>query len=298
MSRYVHYLPGGGLGDVYREAYFHNVLGVLRRWKLLNPGHSLRVVLMSHNPSSIDWLTGQGWIDEPVQVPFPLEKTWNWEACYQLYPEQFEGHREIRFYLPSQASLYRSDLAMLRPKVTDIETIQPLGMANGFVLEPDETHVATGSLAAVTHLNVTSGVPLVFHPYAGEVARCIPDDLKQFIEDSIPPWDRVTIAKSYDRPNHAEETGLQLKPRQLAMLIARSKRVIAAESSVYYIASMLGVPFIMLYAECATFAMVKRGESTWAWYFGENNPANRFLSFDQDREVLQNEIASWLKPAA
>jgi hypothetical protein len=29
---YVHYLPGGGLGDVIREAYYHNALGILKKW--------------------------------------------------------------------------------------------------------------------------------------------------------------------------------------------------------------------------------------------------------------------------
>lgn len=284
--RYVHYLPGGGLGDVYREAYFHNALGILKRWRVLHPQDTLRVLLMSHNPSSIDWLAHQDWIDESVQLEFPLERTWAWESCYKLYPEQFEGHTELRFHLPVFESLYRSDLSVLRPKITDIQTIPAIGSANAIKLGPFETERTN---------------TLVWHPHAGEKARCMSPEVCEAVRHAVGafgfPYQTglLCVGADYNRMNHGSEIGVEtLGPRQLAATIAASRGVIATESSVYYIAAMLGIPFVMLYHPQATYAQVKAGKSTWAWFFGEADSRSRFLSLDTDPTTLQQELTAWL----
>jgi hypothetical protein len=261
-KRYIHYLPGGGLGDVYREGYFHNALGILKRWKYLNPTAHLKVLLMSHNPASRDWLEGQPWIDEPVQVRFPLEQTW------EIYFQEFREHTELRFTLPDRRTLYRSDMALLRTKVTPVETIQPVGLGVDLVLTAEEQELVEQNAGK-----------LVIHAFAGQTVRFLPDGLRVELLNRFP--EALHIGVNYKRKEHGVEAVFgEFKPRVLAGIIRRAKAVIATESSIYYLAAMNSVPFTMLYPRGETYDNVRHGRSDWDWFYGYNDPRSQFVPFD------------------
>jgi hypothetical protein len=267
-QQFVHYLPGGGLGDVFREAYYHNALGILKRWKLQNPANHLRLVLMSHNPSVADFFVGQDWIDELDVRRFPLEVTWDWERCYQLYPDAFAGRTEVRFTLPERRTLYSSAFAAHRPRGGPVVNLTNVGTAWDFPLDAVGQHC------------VRYPDPLVIHPFAGQAARAFPEDLRRWVEYDlrIDRCSAVTVGADYARKDHGPEEGAAtIPPRALVAQIRRAKAVIATESSVYYIASMLGVPTCMYYGEGTAFHKMASGNPAWDWFFNTRDPRALFL---------------------
>lgn len=281
---HVHYLPGGGLGDVFREAVFHNVPGILWRWKTLHPEARLRVVLMTHNPSSAELLEGQHWIDDLQVLRFPVEETWKWEDAYTRYPEAFEGLRELRFTISESRSLYRSDLGLLRPRHPNVETIPPVGRS--------------WSLAESSHPTLPDTVDArrLLHPYAGQDIRAFSPELQAQLVDYMGGTPLI-VGGEYAREGHGTETaGVVLPVRALVSRVANARYVVATESSVYYMASMLGVPVALLYAEGQTFDLMLRGRSSWDWYFNLQDPRSLFLRLPLDlaKETrLREWIARW-----
>lgn len=279
--RFVHYLAGGGLGDVFREAYYHNALGILKRWKAQNPTAHLTLLLMSHNPSSGDFFVGQDWLDAVKLLRFPLETTWDWQACYTVYAEEFEGCTELRFSIPERRSLYRSDMDLLRPRRSTVQVIPAVGMAWWPELDASEQTFFQPHVARP-----------VLHPYAGQARRCLPDAFLNWLGALGLPLD--TLGAEYVRPEHAREGGFTVRPRILVELIRRAPCVIGTESSVAYIASMLGKPTLMLYPEgTALDLFLNHRDKTWDWYFNLNDPRSRCIRFDQ-LEACQPEIHEWL----
>jgi hypothetical protein len=248
----------------------------------------LTVVTMSHNPATADLFVGQNWIDEYRNLAFPLERTWAWEACYDLYPEEFDGKRELRWILPERRSLYRPDLTAKRPRQANYELIQPVGMACEPYLDRRElVDALMGSVGKV-----------LVHPFAGEVGRWIPEEIAR---PRLREYRFSVVAGDYERMGHAREWWEPdgtfsigtYSPRSLMISVKHAAAVLAAESSVYYMASMFGRPVCMCYAPDATFDRVQRGLSDWHWYYGLSDPKNLFLRMHGD--AWPDEMSAWLK---
>ena len=218
--KYVHYLPGGGLGDVFREAYFHNAVGVLKRWKLENPRTELKLLLMGHNPAMIDLFYGQTWIDEVKLLEFPQDNIGGWHLCYQNHAVEFEGYTELRFNIPDARSNYRSDLGILRPRRRNVKTISAVGTAWQFVLTPEERDAVAAYIDRVW-----------YHPYAGAFLRTIAPDTDEWLEEQFgTKWIRVG-ANYQGRETHEEEQGFSLPPRQLVAALRTARAVIGRSRS-------------------------------------------------------------------
>lgn len=268
-NRYVHYLPGGGLGDVFREAYFNNALGILKRWKLQHPDAHLTVALMSHNPASADLLAGQPWIDAVTPLYFPLEQTWEWEAAYTLYPAVFADCTELRFLVADTRSLYSANFTSHRPRSRHAQTIPAVGTAWEFPLSQDEHAEVYG--------DSYTWRDFVFHPFAGQASRALPDDLTKLVRHALASR-HVTIGASYTRPEHEDESGYAASPRVLAAGLRKARAVVATESSVYYMASMLGTPTLCFYGQdTALDKLLNRGDRSWDWYFNLTDPRSLFV---------------------
>jgi hypothetical protein len=251
----IHYLNGGGLGDIFRESCYHNALGILKRWKLEHPGSTLKVFLMSHNPASQELLAYEGWIDEVVQRPFPLALTWRWEDAYTLYAAEFEGHTELRFNLSEGRSLYASSHNKWRPKkpAWSIEYIDPIGVA----WEPAIT---------ISEQDEVEGIflgQLVYHPFAGQASRTLPGAIEDLVAEHAP----LVLGANYGRDEHGTECGITFNPRILYHGLRAARAVVGAESSVWYLGTMLGRPAALLYQPEQTYDLVQRGLSNWNWYF-------------------------------
>lgn len=283
---YIHYLCAGGLGDVFREGYFHNVIGVLKRFKIENPRARLKLLLMTHNPASAELLVGQPWIDEVKVVPFVADDIGAWPACYHEYKAEFEGHTELRFNVADARSNYRSDLAIHRPSVATspwpIRVLTGVGTAWEFVLTSDDW-AQVEQYAGAT----------VFHPYAGDFHRTVAPDIHQWLMRTYGDgW--LTIGAQYDRVNHAEEGGVELNPRVLVEVLRRARRVIGTESAVYYIASMLQVPTLLLYRDGHAFSRwVNAGDDTWDWFFNRGDPLSSHVRMPLDESGKQK-VEEWI----
>lgn len=281
--RYIHYLPGGGLGDIYREAYFNNALGILKRWKLENQDAHLKILLMSHNPASVQLLEGHSWIDELTQVRFPLERTWEWEAAYGIYSGEFENRMELRFVLPERRSLYSANFSSHRPRHKAVTTIPNVGMA--WTRPPtslDETFI-------LAHLS-----PALVHPFAGQEERCFSPALRSFVNDAL--RDHSVIGADYARQSHgAEVGGVTLHAQGLVRAVEHSRFVVATESSVYYIASMLGIPTLCFYGRgTALDKFLNRNDRSWDWYFNLEDPKSLFVPL-YDWEARRQQILTWIE---
>lgn len=265
------YLSGGGLGDVYREAIHNGALGILRRWKILHPSEELEVVLMTHNSAPVDLLNCEGLEVQRFQFPEDTEKSW--EVFYERYLPQFVGSTEIRFHITNDKSTFHRRFDHLRTNPGALLWIDPCGC---------EVKVHGEDR------NLTS--KLILHPGAGEEARCLTPD----VIDMVMPHRPLVIGANYPRRNHPEETGLTLPPRDLVQTIRNSHGVVGSESSVAYIASMVGVPFCMLYREGQTFDLVQRGISDWDWYYGLGILGNLYLKCPLDEEG-RAKFSTWLE---
>lgn len=274
MTAYVHYVAGGGLGDVVRELLYNGALGVLKRWKLRHPGDRLKVVTMSHNPGHVDLFAGQAWIDEFKACRFPLELGWKPEMWYEWHRAELEGFTELRFVLAEKKSLYRVDLQAQRPKPVPVATIPAVGMAADVELSDHERRMAEHWAGCV-----------VVHPFGGERHKWFPERL--FSDILAAAGGRVVVVGAdYERPGHhgeaawADALGIRLRsfrPRVLLEVVRRARAVVGAESSVYYMAAMWGVPVAMLWPQAGTYDLVKRGTSNWDWFFAEGEAGNLFL---------------------
>jgi hypothetical protein len=290
-GNFIHFLPGGGLGDVFREAYFMNGLGILKRWKSEHPADRLRVLLMTHNPASADLLSGQSWIDELVVRPFPVAKTWEWQAVYDLYPDDFAGHTELRISLYDYRTLYDSNKNKLRKKLTDVRQIETIGTAWALELSADEWKRVFDLAGRV-----------VYHPHAGSADRAL--STYPEIDDAVrgallrSGVDVITVGANYERPAykqipaHGREDGLDLSPRVLAEVLRRAPAVVGTESSVYYIASMLGTPTLLMHPTGTAFDRMLKGDHTWSWFFDLQNPDSRHVHFSVVQERA-DKIAAW-----
>ncbi len=294
-GRYIHFLPGGGLGDVFREAYFYNGLGILKRWKLDHPRDHLRVLLMTHNPSSADLLVGQSWIDEVVTRRFPVEKTWQWEAVYDYYAQDFDGHEELRISLYDHRTLYDSHKNRLRKKLVPVRQIEPVGTAWDLYLEPFLERMIVGRVDGY----------VVFHPFAGSADRSLATypDLREAVEDALRAADVkfITVGGNYERPAYqqipahaAEDNCLEMNPRVLAEVLRRAPAVIGTESSVYYMASMLGTPTCMLYPSGTAYAKLAQGDHSWDWFYNLADTRCKAVHFGHVKERAEK-IAAWAK---
>lgn len=246
---FTHFVPAGGLGDCFRELWHNNALGILRRWKLLNPRDHLRVVLMSHNPASRELLDHQEWIDEIIQVPWP-EGPKSWESFYDVYPALIEG-REIRFHLFGKTTY--------DPRYDHLRTQQPV--------EWIDTESVRMNFPPIDFPKVD----LVIHLGAGAHLRAIDQCFLEAIRPEFRNATTLEAGASFQRDGHGEERGAQLHPLSLVRTMMHAKGVIGSESSVTYIAGMLGIPFVMLYREGQTYDLLKRGESDWDFYFGDDS---------------------------
>ena len=282
MTQYIHYLPGGGLGDVYREAVWHNAVGILKRWKTENPTAHLTVMLMSHNPSSADLLYGQEWIDEIKAMPFPATEKPDWNDAWVEYAAEFDGKVELRFNIADRRSTYRAGFAHLRG-ATNYEFIPAIGTSWQFVYTAEE-------LATIENY----AGRLVLHFNAGEDVRAVPQELRDVVLNHLPLSNRrVIIGANYQRTGHSEETGVAFSPRVLAAIIARSRGVLGTDSAPCYFASCLGVPRCMIYPPDVAFDRMTRGDNNWDWYFGLKNPDNLFVRLPAG-EKAQTEIIRWI----
>lgn len=279
-GRYIHYLAGGGLGDIFREAYYHNAVGILKRWKLENPTAHLTVLTMSHNPAAADLLTGQDWIDEVVDRRFPLETTWAWESAYALYEADFWGKTELRFTLPERRTLYNARWMRGRPFGPQVKMIDPIGVPWAPVLSEYERAVADAAFTG----------RVVLHPGAGQQSRQLPPPLSADLIEQIPKGPLV-IGANFDRDQHGFEVGRTFNPRLLLAGLSKAKAVIGTESSVWYLATMLGVPACLLYAPDATYDRVQRGLDDWDWYYNQH-PKNLALKLPLDDATP---ILRWLE---
>jgi hypothetical protein len=288
-GKYVHYLPGGGLGDVVREAYFNGALGILKRWKMLHPRAELRVVVMSHNASAVDLLQGHTWIDDISSVRFPLEKGWGWEGVYDWYPELFADRTELRFTLPEKKSIYRIDLNSLRKKIGPVESILPMSMACDVELTRHERDVVAYHAGSI-----------VLHPFAGEAFRSWPSDLTDEVLAAAGRHG-VVVGANYAREGHAEEECnarvLTFAPRVLVSIVRQARAVVGAESSVYYMGGMWGRPVAMLWAPNGSYDLVQQGTLDWNWYFGLEEPSNFVASLTMDR-ARREELLEWVRAKA
>jgi hypothetical protein len=279
VAKYVHYLPGGGLGDVFREAYFHNALGVLKRFKLENPRDELKLLLMGHNPAIPDLFLGQEWIDELRFMPFPEGDIGDWSTCYKEYQPEFEGYTELRFNIPDSRSNYRSDLSILRPRHRNMKTIQAVGMSWDFYLTREEQH----EVDSVLHQGERG---VFYHPGAGDFIRTISEDLDEWLTERFgDKWIRIG-AKYVGRATHSDEAGVTLAPRVLIAALRKARAVVGTESSVYYLASMLDVPTLMFYREGQAFANWQhKNDSTWNWFFNTKDPRSAFVRMPPHRRT-------------
>lgn len=259
---HIHYLAGGGLGDVYREAFFNNALGILRRWKILNPRERLRVLLMSHNPAARELLEGQSWIDDLVQVSFPIGG--DWHLAYERNTEMFEGLTELRFHLDGNATLYHPRFDELRRAIGPVEHIPAIGMS-----------CDVGAIRSVLHASV------IVHGTASEAERHFSAELYHAL------WHELPASSHFVGPQP------HLNARELVGAIRNAKCVVASESSVYYIAAMNGVPVCMFYNADQTFERTKTGKSDWHWFFGEDDPRNLFLKTPISEDDLRR-FREWL----
>lgn len=293
---YVHYVAGGGLGDVVRELLYNGALGILKRWKLRHPQDRLKVVTMSHNPSHRDLFFGQDWIDGMKCCRFPLELGWKPEMFYDWYETEFVDHKELRFTLNEKKSLYRVDLMAQRSKLVPIENIPPVGMAVDVVLTQHERQIVEHHADMV-----------VIHPFGGEVHKWFSDDVARAAIGAA--GDKVVVVGAdYERPGHFDEAeraatlGITLRtfpPRVLLEIVRRARAVVGAESSVYYMAAMWGRPVAMLWPPAGTYDLVKRGTSNWDWYFGEGEPDNLFLPLSSKMESAHiDALVEWIRTKA
>ena len=278
---FVHWVPGGGLGDVFRELYYHNALGILKRWKLQHPTARLTLGFMSHNPNAADFVVGQEWIDEVKFIPFPLDKTNHWWDIYTLFPEEFTGKTELRITIPEYRSNYRSADSPFRIKLGAIEQVLPVGTTW-------EMHVTPEERAHVDSYNAT----LLFHPFAGHAERWLPEATRERLLSDLPP--HTLIAADYTRLGHEAEVPLQgaatWSPRQLWYALTKAKAVVATESSVYYMASMMGVPTAMYYAPNCAFDKMVRGDRMWDWFFNTADTRSLFLPLADNHPT---QVVAW-----
>lgn len=271
MSAHFCYVAAGGLGDCWRELFHNGALGILRRWKILHPSEELKVVLMTHNSSALHLLDGHGF--ETLSFQFPDDTEKSWEIFYDLFVSGLLG-TEIRFHINVPNSTFHRRFDQLRGSDSrPILWIDPIGC---------EVDVHGEDR------NLTS--KLILHPGAGEEARCLTPD----VVEMVIPYRPLVIGANYQRKNHPEETGLTLPPRDLVQTIRSSYGVVGSESSVAYIASMLGVPFCMLYREGQTFDRVQKGLSDWGYFYGIGVEGNLYLKCPLDEES-RAKFSTWLE---
>jgi len=270
--QYSHYVAGGGLGDLWRECWHHNALGILKRWKLLHRQDSLRVVLMSHNPSSRQLLDQQPWIDEVIQVPFPTDTAKSWEVFYERYPELLAG-TELRFHVQDRRSTYCEEFDPLRTPHGEVEWIA----SNTMRMDLPELEFPK--------------VDFVLHLGAGQSGRTI--DLAG-IEEALGQSSTLQVGSSYHREGHSYEQGAQLHPLALARTLLHAKGVIGSESAVTYISAMMGIPTVVLYREDQTFDLVQRGLSQWSWYWGVGEDGNLYLKWPLSEED-RGKVVEWVR---
>lgn len=272
--KYVHYIAGGGLGDVVRETLYNGAFGILKRWKLRHPEAYLKVCTMSHNPSHVDLFTGQGWIDELKPCHFPLELGWKPEQWYEWHTEELAGFTELRFTLQEKKSLYRVDLQAQRAKPVPVVNIPAIGMAMDITLTEHERQIVNRHAGSV-----------IIHPFGGERHKWFPVEL---LNDVVYAADRhaLVVGADYERPGHCDEVDLAHKwgvklrtfsPRVLLEIVRQSRAIVGSESSIYYMAAMWGKPVAMLWPHAGTYDLVKQKISNWDWYFAEDEPGNLFV---------------------
>jgi len=263
------YLAGGGLGDVYREAHFNGALGILKRWKILHPSEELKIVLMNHTPAAVELVKDDAWTVVQFQFPHDTEKSW--EVFYDMFCKDCWG-TEIRIHLDNLKSTFHPRYDHLRTNPGPLLWIDPVGCEIDIHGEDR---------------NLTSG--LILHPGAGEASRCVTPDVLELVL----PYKPLVIGANYPRVGHPQETGLTLPPASLVHTIRRSNGVVGSESSVAYMASMMGIPFVMCYREDQTYDRVQRGLSDWAYYFGEGVEGNLYLKCPLDEEG-EAKLRGWL----
>jgi len=273
--KYSHYVSGGGLGDLWRECWRHNALGILKRWKLLHRQDSLRVVLMSHNPSSRQLLDYQPWIDEVIQVPFPTDTEKSWEVFYERYPELLAG-KELRFHVQDRRSTYSEEFDPLRTPHGEVEWIA----SNTMRMDLPKMEFPT--------------VDFVFHLGAGAQMRAIDTSFLDEMRAEFRNTTTLEVGASFQREGHGQEQGAQLHPLSLASTLMHAKGVIGSESAVTYIAAMMGIPTVVLYREDQTFDLVQRGLSQWSWYWGVGEEGNLYLKWPLSEEDL-GKVAEWVR---
>jgi hypothetical protein len=277
-------MPGGGIGDLFRESYYHNVLGILKRFKLEHSSAHLTLLLMSHNPRSLDLFVGQSWIDEVKLLPFVAEDLGNWPSCYQDYAGEFADCTELRLNIADHRSNYRADLTVHRPRTPSIKFLPGVGTSWSPVLTAAEWSLVDRYAGRV-----------VFHPYAGSFHRSIADDVREFLISTYgAEW--VTVGANYDREGHVEERDVvELPPRVLVEVLRRCPAVIGTESSVYYIASMLGTPTCLLYRDGHAFSRwVNEGDATWDWFFNNADTRSRFVRMPLNEAGLST-LKDWIQ---
>ncbi len=295
-GRFIHFLPGGGLGDVFREGYFFNAIGVLKRWKLAHPTSHLKVLLMTHNPATQDLLAGQTWIDEVTSVRFPVEKTWEWQSVYDYYASEFDGFEEIRMSYYDHRTLYDSNKNRLRKRLVPVRNIDPIGTSWCLELSADEWD----------HVHELAG-RVVFHPFAGSSDRALSTypELLNAVHTALTETglNYLTVGANYARPAYKEipahdvEDGVTLAPRVLAEVLRRSPAVIGTESSVYYIASMLGTPTCLVYPNGTAYERLTRGDHVWDWFYNLMDSRSKALNFAKVVEGAPK-IAEWAQRLA
>jgi hypothetical protein len=249
---------------------------------------------MSHNPAHVDFFTGQTWIDELVPCRFPLELGWKPEMFYEWHPEQLKDRTELRFVLNERKSLYRVDLQQQRLKPVPVINLPPVGMAADIELTAHERQQADHWAGS-----------LVVHPFGGERHKWFPTALLQDIVAAA--GDRaLVVAADYERDGHSDElaaaaaAGIRARtfaPRVLLEILRRSRAVVGAESSVYYMSAMAGRPVAMLWPKSGTYDLVQQGVSNWAWYLGEGESQNLFMPLpplmtEEHRHVLLDWVKS------
>lgn len=288
--RYVHYLLGGGLGDVVREALYNNVIGVLKAWKRQHPEAHLTLVLMSHNESTPELFTGQDWLDDVVRVDFPQEPDGEWDISrvYRDHPELFADAIELKFHLKTAngPTLYNT-AEVPKAKAGKVEWLEQF--------EQDDWGPVLTELDQKT-ADFYKG-RFVIHPHAGEKSRWFTDDIKQ----NIDVWFRqlgvkplVIGAGDYGRPGAEFEGGICLNPRALLAVLKSAKAVIATESSVYYQAAMLGTPVAMLYAPGQGYhKMLHSGRYNW-YFIGDTDQRNLFLEMPL-RKLDWKRLERWIE---
>lgn len=264
------FIAAGGLGDAYRELVHNGALGILKRWKILHPSDELKVVMMSHNAVCADLAKDDAW--DTILFKFPDNTEKSWEVFYDEYLGELSG-TEVRFHIQDLKSTFHPRYDHLRTNPGPLLWIDPVGCEIDIHGEDR---------------NLTS--KLILHPGAGEASRCVTPD----VLDLILPLKPLVIGANYPRAGHPEETGLTLPPTSLVQTIRRSNGVVGSESSVAYMASMIGIPFVMCYREDQTFDRVQRGLSDWTYYYGEGVEGNLYLKCPLDEEG-RDKLRGWLE---